>query len=442
MTALDALRSDYSLTIYDTATVDLAVGGVPDDNRDLFWASVLLQLQPDQDVPIPSVAPDMRILSYEVEPAAILTFSKDGADNYFVRSDESGSSGQFRLVFLADADTGYFNAPISGDIRVRDLGGSRLRPLPPPVASIAQRAHKVVGVHRNMKVDDAVSQLVSYFRQFAAKPPPESSGDIFWDLLTARAGVCRHRSFAFAVTANALGIPTRYLANEAHAWVEMWLPSAGAPDGRWIRVDLGGAANELQVGNAGAKSMHRPRSADPFPQPSQYAETYTRLTGAIEGLSASQLAEARTPVAAEGDDTGPWDSGPTSTPASGSTPPRPAAAPGRRLSEITEVDHTGNSTIAITIGDVAPQAFRGEATEVTGRLVGPAGGGVAGQKVDIYLAPSGYEGEFAQLVGHTLSRPDGTFRARVALPAEIELGDYEVYAATPGDDTYRPSVSE
>ena len=34
------------------------------------------------DIPLPSVAPDMRILSYKVAPNIQLKFSKDGADNF------------------------------------------------------------------------------------------------------------------------------------------------------------------------------------------------------------------------------------------------------------------------------------------------------------------------------------------------------------------------
>ena len=34
-------------------------------DRDLFWGSIMVELTPGRDVAIPSVAPDMRILSYE-----------------------------------------------------------------------------------------------------------------------------------------------------------------------------------------------------------------------------------------------------------------------------------------------------------------------------------------------------------------------------------------
>jgi hypothetical protein len=30
---------------------------------------------------------------------------------------------------------------------------------------------------------------------------------------------------------------------------------------------------------------------------------------------------------------------------------------------------------------------------------------------------------------------------QVSIPDDVDVGDYEVYAGTPGDDTYKPAVS-
>jgi transglutaminase-like putative cysteine protease len=40
------------------------------------------------------------------------------------------------------------------------------------------------------------------------------------DLARGKRGVCRHRAYAFVIVAQALGIPARFVQNEAHAWVE------------------------------------------------------------------------------------------------------------------------------------------------------------------------------------------------------------------------------
>ena len=73
--------------------------------------------------------------------------------------------------------------------------------------------------------------------------PPRGHNDIYLDLALSQKGVCRHRAFAFLVTALSLGIPTRMVVNEAHAWVEVLDPGVAPP--LWRRVDLGGAGRAL-----------------------------------------------------------------------------------------------------------------------------------------------------------------------------------------------------
>src|SRR5512135_2966967 len=123
MSAFDKVNDDQTLHVGSTALVEVPVGGTTDPRtRDRFWGDVLVQLSPGRDIPLPSVAPDMRILSYEVKPRIALKFSKDGADNFYVRSDEASASGTYRLVFLADADEGYFAPSLPRtQYKVRDI---------------------------------------------------------------------------------------------------------------------------------------------------------------------------------------------------------------------------------------------------------------------------------------------------------------------------------
>ena len=273
MSSMDAVRDDYTLYTASRALEDLPVGGSPDSDRDLFWGSVVVDLKPGVDVPLPSVAPDMRIMSYEIRPQAQdIVFSKDGGDNFFVRSEQPGVSGSYRLVFLADADTRYFGAKVPSGYRVRDLARlappSLFHPVPARAQVMAEKAHRFLGVDASMNLGDALDKLVYYFRSFEAKSAPSATGDIFWDLFASQAGVCRHRSFAFMVAANALGIPTRYLTNEAHAWVEVWVPKL-----EWIRIDLGGAALR-SVKNCRPRSRCRTRSSNQtIPKPLRRSTT-------------------------------------------------------------------------------------------------------------------------------------------------------------------------
>src|SRR5690606_22469583 len=114
---------DYTAILRSRELDDVPVGGATDASRDRFWASLMIELRPGEDVAIPSVAPDMRILSYETQPSVRVMFAKDSADNFYVRSDESSAAGQYRLVFLADADAGYF-APRLPD-RIYSVGRVR-----------------------------------------------------------------------------------------------------------------------------------------------------------------------------------------------------------------------------------------------------------------------------------------------------------------------------
>src|SRR5439155_17512471 len=85
-----------------------------------------------------------------------------------------------------------------------------------------------------------------------------------------------------------LGLPTRLVENEAHAFVEVWFPGRN-----WQRIDLGGAALRMEVQGADEKTLHRPRADDPFDKPPQYKQNYTQLEGDIRGLTAQQLADKR-----------------------------------------------------------------------------------------------------------------------------------------------------
>src|SRR5690606_38728388 len=140
VSAFDAVAPDLSLYTAPSALADLEVGGAPRPGHERFWGSLSVTLNPGADVAIPSVAADMRILSYEVTPRTSLTFSRDGADNYFVRSDEAGTHGEHRLVFLVEADPRTFVATIPPSLRLASLDRARVRPLPPRVGASARRA--------------------------------------------------------------------------------------------------------------------------------------------------------------------------------------------------------------------------------------------------------------------------------------------------------------
>src|SRR5262249_11225862 len=110
MSSFDAVADTYKLFVGHTTQVEVPVIGTNDTDktRDTFYGSMMIEPQPGKEVALPSVAPDMRILSYEVKPKVRLEFSKDGADNFFVRTSDPRASGAYRLNVTVDADAGYF----------------------------------------------------------------------------------------------------------------------------------------------------------------------------------------------------------------------------------------------------------------------------------------------------------------------------------------------
>ncbi|MCA9678775.1 MAG: transglutaminase domain-containing protein [Kofleriaceae bacterium] len=445
MSALDRVRDDYMLTIASATTVELPVGGHTDPSRDRFWGSVMVELQPGRDVALPSVAPDMRILSYEAEPRTTLTFSKDGADNFYVRSDESSAQGTYRVNFLVDADAGYFApqipAAVSG-MRLRDIADAAddaglAVPLPTNVAAEAQRSLRILGLSSASYFGDALNKLVYYFRGFEAKQLGDLTGDVYRDLFDNQAGVCRHRSFAFLITAAAAGIPTRYVTNEAHAFVEVWVPRRG-----WQRVDLGGAALRLEVTGADGKTLHRPRAEDPFAKPPEYTQNYTQLQGDVRGLSASQLADKRKPLGDDASgDYGPLvDGSDDGGDGSGDVDDTgDAVAPGDDGNHRPPDPKKLSPSVTVTMVDSV--GYRGEPIHVEGRVDDPHGA-MANVRVDVFVAPPGQGGNRAVLIGRGATDATGRFALDADVPADLQLWTYELYVSTPETATHNAAISD
>ena len=439
MSAFDTVAEDYRLFVGRTTLTSVPVGGTTDKTRDRFWGSVLLKLTPGVDVPLPSVAPDMRILSYEVNPKIRLEFSKDGADNFFVRSDESNASGTYRLVFLADADAGYFAPALPATGRytprmVATMTPPELRPTVPP----AQRRAAAITLDKLNISDDhelgsAFNKLVAFFRAFEEGTlPSPGSGDIYRDLCDSQLGVCRHRAFAFMVTANALGIPTRYVQNEAHAFVEVWFPER-----RWQRVDLGGAALRMEVTGADNKTLHRPRAEDPFAKPAEYRNSYTQLEGDIGGLTDQQLADKKRPLD-QAPSSGQFDATASSGTAGDNATGPDRITPDPNLPAVSQDPQKQTPRLEVTLADAS--AYRGDVLHVEGRVTA-TGRALPDHPVDVYLSPAGKNGANATPLGRAVTGADGMFRADFAVPGGLDLQTYEIWLSSPEDAYFNAALS-
>jgi hypothetical protein len=439
MSSLDMATPDYQLAIARPALVEIPVGGTTSKQRDRFWGDVYVQIAPGVDAPLPSVAPDMRILSYEIEPKLPLKFSKDSADNFYVRSDESRASGTYHLVFLADADAGYFAPTLpTGRYtprRVAQETPDELRPqLPDAVRASAKRQLDRLGIDADMSLDVAFNRLVGYFRGFEAKElPKKNNGNIYDELCDNQAGVCRHRSFAFMITANALGIPTRYVQNEAHAFVEVWFPTRA-----WQRIDLGGAALRMDVTGADNKTLHRPRAEDPFTKPDEYNNSYTQLEGDIKGLTSQQIDDKHKSLA-EAPPSGDFDK---NSPSAGSndTPAGPdRITPDPNLPTVTQDPKKITPKLQVTLADSS--AFRGDVVHIEGLATSTDGKRIADHPVDVYLAPAGRNGVNPISLGRAVTDATGHFSQDFTVPGTLHLATYEVFLASQEDAFHNAALS-
>jgi transglutaminase-like putative cysteine protease len=437
MSAFDAAGDDYVLRVGRTALVEVPVGGTTDQvKRDYFRASVLIQLTPGKDIPLPSVAPDMRILSYETRPKIQLRFEKDGADNFYVRTDESSASGSYRLIFDCDADAGYFAPQLPAGRRytprmVATLTPPEIKPMmPDPIRRNAEKTLAKLDVDPDMELGAVFNKMVAYFRAFEAKTLPPTSGDLYRDLCDSQAGVCRHRAFAFAITANAIGIPTRYVENEAHAFVEVWFPERG-----WQRVDLGGAALRMEVTGADDKTLHRPRADDPFAKPDEYKQNYTQLQGDIAGLTKQQIDDKRKPL----------DQAPSSgavgqgSGLGNGALPQDTILPDVNLPAVTMDDKKKNPKLEVTLAGTS--AYRGGVIRIEGRA-SVDGRALADHPVDVYISPVGARGAQSKGLGRATTSADGSFRQDFTIPSSINLALYEIYLSSSPDAYYNAALSD
>ncbi|MBX3202818.1 MAG: transglutaminase domain-containing protein, partial [Labilithrix sp.] len=264
LAAYDTVDANYTLSVRDAHAAPLAVSPTPtpDASEEHFYADMVVDLAAGRKVRIPSVGPGARVLRARagVQTDDVrFTLYKDGAENWFIEGD---ATTRVRLVMEVSAPRaafgGDFGSPTRAELRA-------VPPLPPNVQAAAAQVAQKIGVTPRSAPREVVTKLVTYFRAFQdSEEPPTGRGDIYLDLALQQKGVCRHRSFAFLVTALYLGIPTRMISNEAHAWVEV-------DDGHmWRRIDLGGAG----------RMQHDPLSSnvsyEPPPDPFAWPQGSTR----------------------------------------------------------------------------------------------------------------------------------------------------------------------
>lgn len=398
LVAFDAVDPSFALYSYASRTTPLPVShGSALPGEDTFYADLPVELAPDKQTRIPSVGPGARVLHAHLGAGARelpVILSHDGADNWFLDGTERTSA---RLVM----ELAIPRASFGGELGDPDWSALSATPVPDDVAAAAKDVFARIGLGRNLRPAENVRKMVAYFRAFVDSDQPlAASKDVYTDLAMSQKGVCRHRAYAFTITALALGIPTRMVVNEAHAWVEVF-------DGAlWRRINLGGAGQMLSEDAKTAEPYAAPADAFPWPANATRGEDLTE--------------KARQPK----------------TPGGGSAASSASASASPSPSERAPHDARPASELTVDLGESA--ATRGAPVHVHGRVT--AGGEPCrGLAVSISLRDA--RSKRAARIGTVATDPTGAFAAAIVVPPAVPLGDYEVVAETAGDRTCGRGVS-
>lgn len=439
LSAFDRVDASYTLLVRDARLTELPLSdtAASDGSEDLFYGDMVVGLTAGAKVRVPSVGPGTRILRARAAVGAEdvpIKMWKDGAENWFVESDRTTRA---RLVMQLSIPKTAFGGDY-GDPRWGEL--PPVMPLPASVDRTAAEVAAHIGASRRQRPREVLDKLVAYFRAFTdSDEPPPATRDIYLDLALSKKGVCRHRSFAFMVTALHLQIPTRMVVNEAHAWVEVH-------DGRaYRRVDLGGAGTTMTDPDSTNVPHEPPADGFPWPEGARRGQDMADRArkdaadgngggGPNGGGASSSGGSAPSPSGAPSGGGAPNGQGPDPTGASGGGPdgakgaggPVPRLESGGASGNLKRDDRTPAS---VTAELASTEARRGSALHVKGTAVAD-GEPCKHVRVEVVLRSL----ERGELVLGALATDDaGRYEGDIVIPSNLPLGDWDVLVRTWGD---------
>lgn len=403
--AFDSADENYLLRVASTKLEQVPENGELADGEEPFYADFSVDLIADQPVRIPAVGPNQRILKVHLNPAVDHTILRDGAENLFIRG---AKQARVHVVMEISVPRAVFGSPIP-DVTPHSLDRFVAeQPLSHRVA--AKKVEDAIGITGGESYSTMVRMLVDYFRAFEpSNETPHEHGNVYLDLALSKKGVCRHRAFAFLITALDLKIPTRMVVNEAHAWVEVF-------DGHlWHRIDLGGASLNLDTQPDLTRPQYSPPT-DPFNWPAN------SQNGSGQNLATQTRANnGGTSVDNTNNGNDPGNNGSSATPGNnGST--SSSDLPAARI----ELE-SGDKTIR-----------RGSSIHLKGKV--EAKDPCANVRVNVKLKPEGRPTTVP--VGALSTDENGHFDGAVVVPRDIATGDYSLILSTPGDKVCGPGESE
>ncbi len=419
--AYDAVDEGLELLVHDKSLKKLQIGGQARDGEDQFYADLFVDLAEGSAVRIPSVGPHARVLRAQLDPPTSFDLMSDSAENWFIRADKRM---RVRLMMQISVPRAVFGSPFA-NVTWRRLTRD-LVALPEPLEREAKGVVAQLGISQAMQPREALTRLVRHFRSFKPSdqlPEARNGAALYTELALSQKGVCRHRSYAFVITALGLGLPARFVRNEAHAWVEVY-------DGElWHRIDLGGAASQLRSEQDTRVAPHR-APEDPFDWPagsesalemaSQASTSNTQNSSGTADLPKSNASRASRQNAAA-----PTTPPPASTEASSSD--------GQEEDTPAPTDWRPATVLDFTLGSNSTR--RGMPLELSGSAIAD-GEACAFARVDVRLKPE--EGD-SITIGSLPTDADGKFSGAITVPLGIHVGHYELTVNTPGTAHCGPS---
>lgn len=501
--AFDAVDELGRMAVRDPSSRLLRVGDVPAawsrEHVARFTGDVMVELVDGALTPIPSVAAEEAVLSYHTEPDVPVAFARDSAGNLYVRAEQSRT---VRLEYMLVAPEHAFVAPMHRLPTMAPGGpsfhGASPRPAVTPAMDLtATQVLNRLGLHRSDAYNRVLDALVGYFRGFRDDDlAPSRESLLYARLALGGVGACRHRAYAMMVTLHALGVPARYVGNEAHAWVEVVIPGVG-----WSRIDLGGWNVNFREDNPNARDTFQPENPDPFQRPAGYENGYsTRPTGTVAGghhghrdggTTQEEPSDAAVAMVSDDSDasvpnpqepTNPAPDGGSGHGGGGAT----SGGGGGRGGGITQgtvgvTEATTDNAIAPTArpvergnaapgepeveplrttlrfiavrastaeGDVRRGVVRGTMVVCEGEAHDETGAPVPNLPVAFELLQGRRvltvvrDGRRESALGTVVTNADGVFRTQVLLPLDLEAGTYAIRARTPGDARHAPAQVE
>jgi hypothetical protein len=427
--AYDSVNSALELVVAESGLTPVQIGGVAQPSRDQFMGRQSLELVGGQPLRLPTVGPGVKVLNARLTPAAAFLLFEDSAENLFIKSEATGT---FEWVVHLAIERASFGAPFA-DVSWRSLA-PHLPNLPDIVNTAAQPVLERLELSPAVRPAVAVRRMVEYFRSFAPKEElrREQGLPLYREIALSQTGVCRHRAFAFVVTGLALGLPSRFVRNEAHAWVEVF-------DSRiWHRLDLGGAASEMALTSDLDVPHEKPPDPYTWPPQSESGENMVdrallaasadgsgsatgRQTGNAGQSGASGLATPPSSVAR--------DNGAVSTAGTGTADPPSVDLPEPTAPDVAPVA----PATQLTVGFAGASLKRGERFAVQGTARNARGEACSLMRVDVTLYDANTQTTFA--AGTLVTDAQGKYAGQLVLPQRVPVGDYRIRVSTPGHQT-------